>query len=225
MDQQLICELNLALIPETELASRHIAFSKQMAGRYRPVIQLNGVTPRVAFTPHVTLYQVPVQARDLPGLRAALLDVAAKAPSLSLSATEYRSHQDEGSFEVRYAAAARLMELQDDTIAAVNPLRGDLLLERDPAGRPLSERIDEPGLAGDNIRRTGFDAVGDPAQGGLFYPHVTINWFEPGTSVELNAADWPSLSHFDGRFVALGIFLLGPYGTCAQRLAALYFES
>ena len=121
MDQQLICELNLALIPETELASRHIAFSRQMADRYRSVIQLNGVTPRVAFTPHVTLYQVPVQARDLPGLRAALLDVAAKAPRLSLSATEYRSNQDEGSFEVRYAPAARLMQLQDDTIAAQVP--------------------------------------------------------------------------------------------------------
>jgi hypothetical protein len=225
MDQQLTCELNLALIPETELASRHIAFSRHMAGRYRSVIQLNGVTPRVAFTPHLTLYQVPVQACDLPGLRAALLDVAAKAPRLWLSATECRSNQDEGSFEVRYAAAARLMQLQDDTIAVVNPLRGDLLLERDPAGRPLSERIDEPGTAGDNIRRTGFDAVGDPAQGGLFYPHVTTNWFEPGTSVELNAADWPSLSHFDGRFVALGIFLLGPYGTCAQRLAALHFAA
>src|SRR6202008_2556395 len=136
-------------------------------------------------TPHVTLYQVPVQAHDLPGLRAALLDVAAKAPRLSLSATEYRSNQNEGSFEVRYAAAARLMELQDDTIAVVNPLRGELLLERDPAGRPLSERTGEPGLAGDNIRRTGFDAVGAPAHGGLFYPHVTINWFEPGTSVDL----------------------------------------
>ncbi|HEX9526157.1 MAG TPA: hypothetical protein VF951_01575, partial [Streptosporangiaceae bacterium] len=198
MDQQLICELNLALIPQTELASRHITFSRQMAGRYRPVIQLSGVTPRVAFTPHVTIYQVPVQVRDLPGLRAALLDLAAKAPQLWLTATEYRSNQDEGSFEIRYGAADRLMELQADTIAVVNPLRGDLLLERDPAGRLLSERIDESGLAGDNIRRTGFDAVGDPAHGGLFYPHVTLNWFEPGTSVELNATDWPSLSHFDG---------------------------
>ena len=66
MDQQLICELNLALIPETELASRHITFSRQMAGRYRSLIQLNGVMPKVAFTPHVPLYQVPVQARDLP---------------------------------------------------------------------------------------------------------------------------------------------------------------
>jgi hypothetical protein len=221
VDQQLICELNLALIPETELASRHITFSRHLAGQYRPVIQLNGVTPKVAFTPHVTLYQVPVQARDLPGLHAALLDVAAKGPRLSLSATGYRANQDEGSFEIRYRAAARLMQLQDDTIAVVNPLRGDLLLERDPAGRSLSERIDEPGLAGDNIRRTGFDAVGDPAYGGLFYPHVTTNWFEPGTSVDLTDADWLSLSHFDGRFVALGIFVLGPYGTCAQRLAAL----
>ena len=154
MDQQLTSELNLALIPQTELASRHITFSRQMAGRYRPVIQLNGVTPRVAFTPHVTLYQVPVQARDLPRLRAALLGLAARAPRLWLTATEYRSNQDEGSFEIRYGAAARLMELQADTIAVVNPLRGDLLLERDPAGRPLSERIDEPGLAGDNIRQT-----------------------------------------------------------------------
>jgi hypothetical protein len=225
MDQQLICELNLALIPETDLASRHITFSRHMAARYRSLIQLNGVTPKVAFTPHVTLYQVPVQARDLPGLHAALGDVAAKAPQLWLSATEYRSNPDEGSFEVRYASAARLMELQGDTIAVVNPVRGDLLLERDPAGRPLSERIDEPGQAGDNVRRTGFDAVGDPAHGGLFYPHVTLNWFELGTSVELNAADWPSLSYFDGRFVALGIFLLGPYGTCAQRLAALPFAA
>jgi hypothetical protein len=225
MDQQLICELNLALIPETDLASRHIAFSKQMAGRYRSVIQLNGVTPKVAFAPHVTIYQVPVLARDLPELCAELLDVAAKAPLISLSATEYRSNQDEGSFEIRYAAADQLMELQADTIAAVNQLRGDLLLERDPAGRPLSERTGEPGLAGDNIRRTGFDAVGDPAKGGLFYPHVTMNWFEPGTSVELTATDWPSLSHFDGHFVALGIFLLGPYGTCAQRLAALPFAA
>jgi hypothetical protein len=225
MDQQLICELNLALIPEAELASRHITFSRHMAGQYRSLIQLNGVTPRVAFTPHITLYQVPVQAGDLPGLRAALLDLAAKAPQPQLRATGHRSNQDEGSFEIRYAPAAPLMQLQDDTIAVVNPLRGNLLLERDPAGRPLSERIDEPGQAGDNIRRTGFDAVGDPAQGGLFYPHVTINWFEPGTPVELNATDCPSLSHFDGRFVALGIFLLGPYGTCAQRLAALPFAA
>ena len=221
MNQELICELNLAFIPEETLANRHIALSKQMAKQYPAVIQLNGVTPRLAFTPHLTLYQVPVKVRDLPGMYDALANVTAKASAFSLAATEYGYNAQEESFEVRYEAPSWLMQLQDEVLAVVNPLRGDLLLERDPAGRKLSELIDRQGTAGDNIRRTGFDAVGDPAQGGLFHPHVTINWFEPGTSVELNAPDWPRISDFNGRFVALGIYLLGPYGTCVQRLAAL----
>jgi hypothetical protein len=221
MDEHFICELNLALIPETELASQHICLSKMMARRYRPVIQLSGVTPRVAFAPHITLYQVPVPVQDLPEMQAALLAIAAKTQSFSLKATEYGANSDEGSFEVRYEAPSRLMELQDDTIAAVNPLRGSLLLERDPAGNPMSKRIDESGTAGDNIRRTGFDAVGDPAQGGLFRPHVTLNWFEAGTAVEIGGEALPSLSQFDGTFAKLGIFVLGPCGTCAQRLGAL----
>jgi hypothetical protein len=37
----------------------------------------------------------------------------------------------------------------------------------------------------------------------------------------MNDRDWPSLSQFDGAFATLGIFVLGPYGTCVQRLAAL----
>ncbi len=219
--EHLICELNLALIPEPELASRHIAFSKEMAGRYPPVVRLNGVVPRVAFAPHITLYQVPVPLERLGDMHAALANVAAETPPFSLSATEFGANAEEGSFEVRYIAPARLMELQDDTIRVVNPLRGTLLLERDPAGHLLSKRSEESGTAGDNIRRTGFDAVGDPAQGGLFRPHVTLDWLEPGVTVDLDAENLPSLSDFDGTFVALGIFVLGPYGTCAQRLAEL----
>ena len=221
MTQALILELNLALIPEQRLANRHIALSKQLAGRYPAVIRLNGVTPRLAFTPHLTLYQVPIKIQDMAALYAALAQLTADASALPLTATEFASNEQEGSFEVRYDAASELIVLQDDLLAAVNPLRGNLLLERDPAGHKLTDLITEPGTAGDNIRRTGFDAVGDPAQGGLFHPHVTINWFELGTSVELNAPDWPPISDFNGRFVALGIHLLGPYGTCAQRLAAL----
>lgn len=224
MTRSLICELNLALVPESELARRLIAFSGDMAHRYRAVIELNGVTPRVAFAPHVTVYQVAVHASDLSAVHAALSGVARKTPPLSLEATEDRSNENEGSFEVRYEALVRLMEVQEKTIAAVNPQRGELLLEHDPAGRPLRERIGESGTAGENIRRTGFDAVGDPARGGLFQPHVTINWFELGTRVDLDAPDLPPVSRFDGEFARLGIFLLGPYGTCVQRLAALDLE-
>ena len=38
--------------------------------------------------------------------------------------------------------------------------------------------------------------------------------------MDLTATDWPSLSHFDGRFAVLGIFLLGPYGTPEMRAGA-----
>lgn len=225
MDKQLVCELNLAVIPETNLARRLISLSREAGARCHSVIELNGVAPRLAFTPHITVYQVATKVRDLPAIRAELHDVVGKMPHLSLGATEYGSNASEGSFEVRYEAASALMKLQDATVEIVNPRRGSLLLERDPAGRPLTERIEEAGRAGDNIRRTGFDAVGDPAQGGLFGPHVTLNWFEPGAPLEMHASDLPSLSSFDGHFTALGIFLLGPYGTCAQRLAALPFAA
>ncbi len=221
MTQELISELNLALIPDIALADRHIALSKLMATRYPTLITLNGATPRLAFTPHLTIYQVAVKVTDLDQMCGALAKLASTARVFALTATEYRSNPNEGSFEVRYEAASRLMQFQDQVLAVVNPLRGNLLMERDPAGHPFSELIHRSGRIGDNIRRTGFDAVGDPARGGAFAPHVTINWFDLGTSVKMNAPDWPPISDLTGRFVALGIFVLGPYGTCVQRLAAL----
>jgi hypothetical protein len=192
-----------------------------MATHARAVIELNSVTRRLAFIPHLTVYQVRIKVRDLPTLYAGLANVTAKTPAFSLSATEYGFNGRDATFEVRYDAASRLMQLQDDVLAVVNPMRGDLLMERDPAGHPFSELIEQAGTVGDNIRRTGFDAVGDPAKGGTFQPHVTINWFEPGTSVDLKASDLPRVADFHGRFVALGIYVLGPYGTCVQRLASL----
>jgi 2'-5' RNA ligase len=221
MAEDLVCELNLALIPEMTLAEKHIAFSEGLAKQYPSVIALNGVGPRLVFTPHVTLYQVPITVRDLEQLAGKLAQLAATTQSLSLAATGYGSNPNEGSLEVRYEPAEVLMELQEALIGETNPLRGDLLLERDPAGHRLLDLVSEPGTRGDNIRSTGFDAVGDPAKGGLFHPHVTIGWFAIGTRLAMNAPDWPPIGAFDGRFEALGIFALGPYGTCAQCLRVL----
>jgi hypothetical protein len=220
MTQELISELQMALIPDNSLADRHVALSKQMASQYPAVITLTGTGPRLAFTPHLTIYQVAVKTKDLDRLFGALSELTSTVPFV-LAATEYRSNEDEGSFEVRYEAASRVMQFQDEVLEVVNPLRGDLLVERNGGGRLFSELILQSGTIGDNIRRTGFDAVGDPAKGGAFRPHVSINWFRLGTSVKMNAPDWPPILDFSGRFVALGIFLLGPYGTCVQRLAAL----
>jgi hypothetical protein len=224
MNAESVAELNLALAPDDALGQRHIALSKQMARQYPTVITLNGTAPRLAFAPHLTIYQVAVHAKDLDRMCEALSRTVTNVRTFALGATEYGSNLNEGSFEVRYEATPGLVRFQDEVVAIVNPLRGDLLREMDPAGRPLREFINASGVVADNIRRTGFDAVGDPAKGGTFGPHVTINWFRLGTPLKMNAADWPPLSDLSGRFVALGIFLLGPYGTCTQRLATLELQ-
>lgn len=220
MSDEIVCELNIALAPEESLASRHIDLSGRMAHRYPPRITLTPGTRRLAFAPHLTLYQVPVPAADLPAVSDRLSGLAAATGPFALAATELRANADEGSFEVRYEPATRLMAFQAQLIDLVNPFRGTRLLERDPAGRRLTELVTEAGVKGDNFRRTGFDAVGDPAEGGLFQPHVTINWFDVGTSVSLDDPELPPVADLAGQFDVLGIYLLGPYGTCAQRLAA-----
>ncbi len=66
-------------------------------------------------------------------------------------------------------------------IDLANPIRGDL---RDPAGNRVAGLLDAAGILGDNVRRTGDAEVGDPRAGGLFRPHDTLNWFEPGTVID-----------------------------------------
>jgi hypothetical protein len=181
MNDELVCELNRVIVPDEDLAKRQVELSRQMADRYPPVIELTSVNRRLGFAPHLTIYQVPIANTDMAALQQALGALASDATTFTLHATEYGANEEEGSFEVRYEAAGELMQFQEELIGVVNPIRGSRLIERDPAGRKLSDLVQESGARGDNIRRTGFDAVGDPATGGLFHPHSTINWFEFGS--------------------------------------------
>ena len=45
MNHELICELQLALMPEKSLADRHVALSKQMATQY-PALLRSPASPR-----------------------------------------------------------------------------------------------------------------------------------------------------------------------------------
>lgn len=223
MSDELVLELHLALVPESGLASKQAELSHKMAQGKPALLELTGIEPVLAFAPHLTIYQFPLKLTDAPQLYNELPSIAGRYSAFTLKATEYASH-DDGPFEVRYQAAKRLMDLQADVLAKANPLRGDLLMDRDPAGHKLSDLARQSGTVGDNIRNTGFDAVGDPAKGGTFKPHVTINVFAPGTTIDLSSTDLPAIDEFSGSFDALGFYLMGPYGTCAQRLGKFNFS-
>jgi hypothetical protein len=215
----LVIELNIALLPSPDLSSRLVKVSGEFADRYPAVVRLDEGDRRLATAPHLTLYQVPVPVASLEELHAGLEAVARAGRARELSCTGLAYNADEASLEARTDVSGELAALQDSVITLANPLRGTRLLERDPAGTRVADLSGAAGTLGRNIRATGYAEVS-----GLFRPHWTLNWFERGTRVEAGdlecAADPASLS---GRYAALGLFALGPYGTCPQLLARYEF--
>lgn len=218
MHSSLKYELNIALTPNDDLAEKHIAISQSLASKYPAVVQLNDVRARLAFAPHLTLYQVAIPHTRLSGVVDNLNIVADDFPFVDLQTTKYAYNAEEDSLEVQYEVTDELLALQKSIIDSVNPLRDGLLIERDPGGNKVSDLLEAEAMLGENIRTTGFAEVGDPANGGLFRPHVTLNWFRQGTEVDENDAHLREVDVLSGSFTYLGVYLLGPYGTCAQKL-------
>jgi hypothetical protein len=215
----LAIELNIALLPSAALSRQLVAISGEFAGRYRAVVRLGDGDSRLAIAPHLTLYQVSVPLAALAELHAGLREIARSGRPAELMCKELAYNEGEASLEARTDAPDELADLQRAVIALANPMRGGLLLERDPAGNRVADLTAAGGPLGANIRDTGYAEVGE-----LFRPHYTLNWFEAGTRLEAGdmecAADPVSLT---GRYTALGMFALGPYGTCPQLLARYDF--
>ena len=70
------------------------------------------------------------------------------------------------------------------------------------------------------MRKTGYWEVGDAREGGYFRPHATLNWFELGTQVDANNSLLPPVAALSGNYDTLGLFVLGPQGSCPQLLAS-----
>ncbi|MGH3168756.1 MAG: hypothetical protein ACRDN0_23105, partial [Trebonia sp.] len=53
-------DLNIALLPDPDLAHRLVAASRNFADHYPAIVRLEEAGPRLSMAPHLTLYQVPV---------------------------------------------------------------------------------------------------------------------------------------------------------------------
>lgn len=214
-------DLNVALLPDPDLAHRLVAASRKFADRYPAIVRLGDAGQRLSMAPHLTLYQVPVPLAQLSRLHEGLRGIARAGRGLELACTSLAYNDGEGSLEARTDIPGELARLQRDVLELANPIRGGLLLDRDPAGTRLGDLLTDAGALGANIRDTGYAEVGD-----LFRPHDTLNWFEPGTRVDAGAMEsLVDLAALSGGYTALGLFALGPYGTCPQLLARYELES
>jgi hypothetical protein len=197
-------DLNVALLPDPDLA-----------------VQLGDAGHRLSMAPHLTLYQVPVPMYGLSRLHDGLRAIARAGHGMELACTMLSYNSGEASLEARTDVPRELVRLQRDVLDLANPIRGGMLLDRDPAGNRLADLLADEGDLGANIRGTGYAEVGD-----LFRPHDTLNWFEPGTRVNAGAVEsLVNPAALSGAYTALGLFALGPYGTCPQLLARYELQS
>jgi len=212
-------ELNIALIPEGHLGNQHVTLSQRLAKHFPAIVELSGPHNRLNLVPHLTLYQTPSPISNLEAMNTVLLTLATRYQSMQLTGTGYAYNAGERSLEVSYKITDSLVALQNELIAGINVLRNDIYLERDPAGNLIKELLTAPGKLGENIAKTGYAEVGDPKTGGLFRPHVTLNWFKAGTGFDITSPYLPVARKMTGSFDALGMYVLGPQGTCPQLLA------
>lgn len=164
--------------------------------------------------------------------RSGPIDVSTAGSSIACSAAE-------GSCELKWHSGnvSDIVRLQQATVKELNKLRGELQITADPAGRNIRDMISSgnsnsngdrnnasafPGIDIDNLREYGF------AEGiTKFNPHVTLGWFNPDTTPFDDGKLQSSLSaqwNRNGstiRFERLGVFALGPYGSCPQLLHSI----
>lgn len=96
--------------------------------------------------------------------------------------------------------------LQDRIVKTFNNLRADMR-ESDK-----QKMTDATGLKLENLQKYGYPSIGE-----LFRPHITLTKFpvdiEPDLSILTPATD------FTGEFTRLGLFEMGPNGTCIRKIA------
>jgi len=99
-----------------------------------------------------------------------------------------------------------LQQMQNEVINEVNKMRQGLLIEKAPDGKAL-DKEDE------TIQLYGFSEVNS-----RFKPHATLNWFDVSND---DQPVWKApFLHQAFTFDRINLFIIGPNGTCAQRLAS-----
>src|SRR6185312_3703067 len=155
--------------------------------------------------PHLSLYIARFEPEHASTVEAALQQIACNIPIIHAQAAGYTfAHK---YVVADYQIAPLMVEAQKAVVNAPNPLR---------VGMPSSEQENmreatNPQVI-NNFEKYGYKYIGD-----FFRPHITLTRFEE----EHNESELglPPITSFDGNFMSIGLFELGPYSTCVRKLA------
>lgn len=193
-------DCDIVLLPDPKLAHKAIAASERLECLGSHFVLEDG-----KYFPHASLYMARLRLADLPKAEAILRQIASQVSAAVWVARQYDFAR--GYVVVDYDITPQTCELQQQVIAAINPLR-DGILAKD------RERLKEAtGVALHNYQAYGYKYIGE-----LFHPHITLARFDDDQDEARGLL--PELAEFNGRFDRIGLFELGKDNTCIRRLAA-----
>lgn len=190
---------NVVLLPKPELSQKAIDLSAQLQTHGSFFTLKDG-----AFFPHISLYMLQLKIADYGKVKELVGNISRSYKPFHLTA--YKYDQNKGFIDAEYEKTTELIQLQEQIIDALNPIR-DGMREKD------IQRMQEAS----GIKRKYFEEYGYPNVGELFRPHLTITRF---TDEELkNTARLPSPNVFSGVYDKVGFFESGENGTCIRLIA------
>jgi len=194
---------DIVLLPNEELAKTAIAASQALA-KYDPFFTLE----IGKFYPHMSLYMFQLEESDIERVNAVLQDIAAGQTVVHGHATGYKMGEGfaVGYVDPDYEVTDELHALQQTIVAAVNPIRSDMRQS------DKEKMVDATGIKLENLQKYGYVSIGQ-----LFRPHITLTRLKENVPEALN--DLPDISLFSGAFDRIGLFEMGPNGTCIRKIA------
>lgn len=195
---------NVVLLPSEEQAQLAIQASQTLS-RQGGLFTLDDHD----FYAHNSLYMFQMSLDSQADCIAALQDIARQVRRQHLTQDGY-FYQDaghgKGYVDIAFAQNTEVNAVQEQVVAAFNALRSGMR-ESDK-----QKMTDATGLKLENLQKYGYPAIGE-----LFRPHITLTKFPRDIEPDLTVL--PPADIFTGEFTRIGLFEMGPNGTCIRKIA------
>ncbi len=161
------------------------------------------------FYAHASVYMFEMSLDNQDACITALQQLAKQNDVQQLEQDGYfyqNAGHGKGYVDVAFARNSDVDLLQEQVVGVFNSLRAGMR-ESDKA-----KMVDAEGLKLENLQKYGYPSVGE-----LFRPHITLTKFP--VEIEPNLTVLPSPEIFTGAFSRIGLFEMGPNGTCIRKIA------
>ena len=196
---------DIVLLPDDKITKQAIELSEKLSREYPMRFTLNTTT-----VPHYSIYMAQLTEKGVEEAKKKIKAIAHEFSTFSLEATKYWQDSAEGFFEIQYERTPQLIALQEQVIAAINPLREGRFLAEYPPGYTKEEQ--QKKLTGNALAQ--FTKFAYPEIDEDYRPHMTFTRLQEAAYATKIVTNLPEVTSFSGKFSSLGLFVMGHNGTC-----------